>query len=182
MSGRSESRQSAIAASFLTLLPRCVLIPAQAQPPSLVPRHQTRPCGTVLSAAKSNDGWAPATAETEKAQADYVEKFYSLLFSHPSLRAITWWDFSDVGAWQGAPAGLLRKDMTPKPAYDRLLKLIKHDWWTNASGMSGKDGEYSAQAFYGDYTVSAVVGGRRVSSTVFFPEASGKKTVTLTVR
>ncbi|MEO7715773.1 MAG: endo-1,4-beta-xylanase [Capsulimonas sp.] len=137
---------------------------------------------TVLSAAKTNGGWAPATVETEKAQADYVEKFYSLLFSHPSLRAITWWDFSDVGAWQNAPAGLIRKDMTPKPAYDRLLKLIKHDWWTDASGASDKGGQYSAQAFYGDYTVTATVGGRSVTSKVWFPEGAGRKTVTLTLR
>ncbi|MCX6004186.1 MAG: endo-1,4-beta-xylanase, partial [Chloroflexi bacterium] len=45
----------------------------------------------------------PTMQEGEIAQAAYVEKFYTLLFSHPSVQAITWWDFSDLGAWQGAP-------------------------------------------------------------------------------
>ena len=53
-----------------------------------------------------------------------------MLYSHPSVEAITWWDFSDARAWQGAPAGLVRKDMSPKPAYIALKKLIKGDWWT----------------------------------------------------
>ena len=136
---------------------------------------------TVLSGPKQEGGWH-TTAEGERAQADYVAKFYTLLFSHPSLRAITWWDFSDAAAWKDAPAGLLRKDMTPKPAYDRLVKLIRHDWWTDETGMAGKDGKYSAQAFYGEYTAAATVNGRRVTNPVFFPEGAGKKTVTLTVR
>lgn len=136
---------------------------------------------TVLSGPKQDSGW-DTTPDGERAQADYVAKFYSLLFSHPSLRAITWWDFSDAGAWQSAPAGLVRKDMTPKPAYDRLKQLIRHDWWTNDSGSAGPDGKYSTQAFYGDYTVTAVVGGRHAKGTVSFPEGAGKQTVILIVR
>ena len=48
-------------------------------------------------------------------------KFYTALFAHPAVQAITWWDFSDLGAWLGAPAGWLRRDMSPKPVYDRLM-------------------------------------------------------------
>jgi hypothetical protein len=53
-----------------------------------------------------------------------------VLFSHPAVEAVTWWDFSDNRAWMGAPAGLVRKDMSPKPAYERLMKLVKGKWWT----------------------------------------------------
>ncbi|HEY3281701.1 MAG TPA: endo-1,4-beta-xylanase, partial [Armatimonadota bacterium] len=74
------------------------------------------------------------TPEGEAAQAQYVESFYRLLFSHPSVQAITWWDLADRDAWQNAPAGLLRKDLSPKPAYDRLMKLVRGEWWTRASG------------------------------------------------
>ena len=55
--------------------------------------------------------------EHEAQQAQEVEDLYRVLFSHPSVEGITWWDFSDQGAWMKAPAGLLRKDMSPRPAY-----------------------------------------------------------------
>lgn len=110
----------------------------------------------------------PTTAEGEARQADYVADFYTLLFSHPSVRAITWWDLSDAGAWLGAPAGLLRRDMTPKPAYERLLRLVKHDWWTDVAGRTGRDGDYRTRAFLGTYriTVSAARRERVVRAEV----------------
>lgn len=123
------------------------------------------------------------TPEGEKAQADYVAQFYTLLFSHPSVRAITWWDFSDQGAWQNAPAGLLRKDMTPKPAYERLMTLIHKTWWTDKQGHTNMQGRSTVHAFYGDYTLTATdFHGRRVSRTVSCPESSGPHTVVLTLR
>ena len=66
----------------------------------------------------------PSTPEGEAYQAQEAARIYTLLFSHPAVEAITWWDFSDRQAWQHAPAGLLRSDMTPKPAYDELKKLL----------------------------------------------------------
>ncbi|HCO97007.1 MAG TPA: hypothetical protein DIU00_24220, partial [Phycisphaerales bacterium] len=74
---------------------------------------------TVVSGPKSQQGWL-TTPEGEKSQAKQVAEFYSVLFSHPAVEAITWWDFTDQNAWQRAPAGLVREDMTPKPAYNEL--------------------------------------------------------------
>lgn len=92
---------------------------------------------TILSGILQKDhSWALtrtdwfSTAEGEELQAKQVRDFYRLLFSHPAVAGITWWDFADEGAWLGAPAGLVRKDMSPKPAYEELYKLIKKDWWT----------------------------------------------------
>lgn len=116
---------------------------------------------TVLSGPSRNhvdDHHPPTdwvtTPEKEAEQADYVEQFYTLLFSHPSMAAITWWDFSDDHAWKNAPAGLTRKDLSPKPAYDRLLKLIRHQWWTDTTGKTDPAGTYQTPAFYGDYLIT----------------------------
>jgi len=46
------------------------------------------------------------------------------------VAALTWWNFSDDGAWLGAPSGLVQNDMSPKPAYERLHKMIKGEWGT----------------------------------------------------
>jgi GH35 family endo-1,4-beta-xylanase len=76
---------------------------------------------TVVSGPRRGPGesWGPTTSELEAKQADYVAKLYTTLFAHPAVQGLTWWDFSDKGAWQGAAAGFLREDMSPKPVYDQ---------------------------------------------------------------
>jgi len=114
---------------------------------------------TILSVTreKRNDAWGATSPELEGAQAEQAANFYMLLFAHPAVQAATWWDFSDYQAWQEAPAGLLRKDMSAKPAYDLLLKLIRHQWWTRTEGVTDAQGKVELRAFYGDYRVSAEV-------------------------
>jgi GH35 family endo-1,4-beta-xylanase len=114
---------------------------------------------TVLS---GKHGWElsqpwSTTPEGERKQADYVEQLYTVLFSHPAVQAIAWWDLQD-GAWQGAPSGLLRADLTPKPAYDRLLKLIHETWWTRESLSSNVKGVCAFVGFLGDYEVTIQAG------------------------
>ena len=106
-----------------------------------------------IGESKQPASW-PTTPEGELAQADYVEKLYTLLFSHPSVQAITWWDFSDLDAWQGAPAGLLRKDMSKKPAYDRLFQLIHRQWWSRGDVYTNDDGVAVLRGFYGSYKLN----------------------------
>jgi GH35 family endo-1,4-beta-xylanase len=127
-----------------------------------VPIHFTET--TIVSGARlpsPNRGgegggvWGPTTPEGEAAQADYVPQFYTMLFAHPAVQAVTWWDFSDDGAWQDAPAGWLRKDMSPKPVYERLMELIKGEWWTKTEGHTNAHGEFHSQAFYGTHRLIA---------------------------
>jgi hypothetical protein len=105
----------------------------------------------------------PTTKEGEKSQLEYVQKLYRLLFSHPSVEAITWWDFPD-GCWQGAPAGLVRSDLTPKPIYERLLEMVKGEWWTQSRGRTDGKGEYRFRGFCGEYDVT--IRGSQESLTV----------------
>lgn len=105
--------------------------------------------------------WA-STPEGERRQEKDVVQFYTILFSHPAVQAITWWDLSDQGAWQEAPAGLLRADMTPKPAYDALLKLIKGKWWTRSEARVSNHGQARFHGFYGEYRVTAKEHGHEI--------------------
>jgi GH35 family endo-1,4-beta-xylanase len=70
----------------------------------------------------------PTTPAGEERQAREVVQHYRTLFAHPLVQGLTWWDVTD-GGWLNAPAGLLRRDGTPKPAYDELLRLVKGEWW-----------------------------------------------------
>ncbi len=95
----------------------------------------------------------PSTPEGEKRQADYVENLYTVMFSHPSVQGIAWWNFVD-GDWDRNPGGLLRADLTPKPAYNRLLHLIHEKWWTpQTSGKTDSTGTLKFRGFAGRYKI-----------------------------
>ncbi len=96
--------------------------------------------------------WA-STPEGEKRQAEQAVRFYKVLFSHPAVSAITWWQLSDKWAWQEAPAGLLHEDMTPKPAYHALHNLIKNEWWTKTEKSTDANGTITFRGFFGDYRI-----------------------------
>ena len=92
----------------------------------------------------------PSTAEGEERQLRYVEALYTLLFSHPAVEAVTWWDLTD-GCWKKAPAGLVRRDLSPKPAYERLRELIWREWRTRCEVITDAAGEARVRGFYGSY-------------------------------
>lgn len=96
----------------------------------------------------------PSTPEGEERQAREVALHYKTLMAHPLVEAITWWDITD-GGWLHAPAGLLRQDHSPKPAYDELLKLIKGEWWLAPTKMTtDAHGQFSFTGFLGEYELS----------------------------
>jgi GH35 family endo-1,4-beta-xylanase len=119
---------------------------------------------TILSGGKKpKDGNWPSTPEGEALQAKNVTRIYTLFFSHPAVEAMMWWDLADGYAWKKAPAGLLHNDMSPKPAYDALMKLIKGKWWTRSGVTTGADGTASVRGFYGNYKLTVSENGKVAS-------------------
>ncbi len=97
----------------------------------------------------------------EKAQADYAVKFYRVCFAHPALRGITWWDLSDKNSWLPG-GGMLRADMSPKPVYEELKKLIHQEWMTRTNGASDAAGQFVFRGFHGKYQISVEANGATV--------------------
>ena len=97
----------------------------------------------------------PSTPDGEARQADELVRHYRALVGHPAVQAITYWGITDDGAWLGAPAGLVRADGTPKPAYDELRRLVKDEWWLAPTTVrTDAAGRFTLDAFLGDYTVA----------------------------
>ncbi len=130
---------------------------------------------TVVSGPRNSSGWT-TTPNGEKRQAEHVAEFYRVLFSHPAVEAITWWDFTDQNAWQRAPAGLVRADMSPKPAYEELEKLIKGKWWTQTETTVKTEGTARFRGFFGQYEAAVRIDGRKLTGT-FQLDKSEKKTI-----
>ena len=101
----------------------------------------------------------------EAAQAEYAEKFYRVCFAHPSMRAITWWDFSDSNSWRRG-GGMLRADLSPKPVYAALKRLIHEEWSTQRAGETDADGKFEFTGFYGEYRVIIERDGKKQERTL----------------
>ncbi len=137
---------------------------------------------TEMTIVSGQEGWGlenwASTPEGEERQAREVARIYTMLFSQPVVAAITWWDFSDRGAWMNAPSGLLRQDMTPKPAYDALHGLIKNAWWTDETVKTDGNGSAKTRVFRGDYeiTVTLADGTQKTFTTAFTGDAENRFT------
>lgn len=100
-------------------------------------------------------------------QAAVARNFYRLWFSHPSVEGITWWNVPDGGAAPGEDtvfSGLLYGDLTPKPSYHALQRLIHEEWRTETSGVTDADGRFAFRGFHGDYSIE--VPGRADQETL----------------
>ena len=102
------------------------------------------------------DEW-PSTPAGEERQAREISEMYSILFSHPSVEAITTWDFND-GCWLKAPSGFVHEDNSEKPSYHALRGLIHGDWETHETLTTDRDGYVSFSGFKGGYSVQAEAG------------------------
>ena len=101
-------------------------------------------------------------AENEALQAELVELYYKLWFSIPNMDSIVWWNLVDgyaayapLGSEDGENyycGGLLHFDMTEKPAYRVLDRLINHEWKTNLE-VKVQGGSLAFRGFYGEYEV-----------------------------
>lgn len=96
----------------------------------------------------------PTTAKGEEDQARWVLEWYDRLFAQPNVDVITYWGFEDMGQWLNAPAGLIRLDGTPKPAYDALYQRVNKDWHTDVTTNTDENGVFELSGFKGKYRIT----------------------------
>ncbi|MCP4250679.1 MAG: hypothetical protein GY778_26860 [bacterium] len=70
-------------------------------------------------------GGAWRSAWTEDLQAQWLRGFYEIALSKGFVDSVTWCDLADAGGHYLPHGGLLRQDLTPKPAYQQMAKLRK---------------------------------------------------------
>ncbi len=125
-------------------------------------------------------------SEDEAVQADVLENMYRLWFSHPAATQIVYWNLVDGYGYAPVPegqdprsaigvmdkgenayyGGLLRFDLSPKPAFKRLKYLLEEEWHTEQAMITDDEGEISFRGFYGEYNVNVEVNGKLITKTV----------------
>ena len=100
--------------------------------------------------------------QNEEIQAEIAELLYTTWFATRNMKSIVWWNLVDgyaayapLGSEDGENmygGGLVHFDMTKKPAYEALDRLINHEWKTEIESDTS-NGEYSFRGFYGEYEI-----------------------------
>jgi len=120
-----------------------------------------KPVGVTNYGPGGGNKWLETEAD-QYTQAEQARDFYTLVFSHPSVEAFSWFDFTDHH-WLGAPAGLVTDDLKIKPVYTMLDDLIHREWHTDADLVSGSDGRCQARLFFGNYDITVDIAGVRTT-------------------
>lgn len=97
---------------------------------------------------------AAAESDAERDVAHRLASVCTVCFAHPSVRRIVWKGLTDREP-SVAGNGLLRDDLSPKPAFQVLRKLIGLVWHSRASGQTDEQGRFEFQGFLGTYRVVA---------------------------
>lgn len=117
--------------------------------------------------------------ENEEIQAEIIEKLYSIWFSHPNVEQIVYWNLVDgyahvsesdpqkIMASKGDMTlgenyyhgGLIRFDMTPKPAYYKIKDLTQKIWHTEEALTTDDNGNTGFKGFFGEYNLEINVNG-----------------------
>lgn len=133
--------------------------------------------------------------EDEEIQAEIIEKLYSIWFSHSNVEQIIYWNLVDGYAhlWDPDPekikasqgdmsigenyyyGGLLRFDLSPKPAYYAIKNLIQNVWHTEEDVVTDENGICSFRGFYGEYELEFEVNGKTMKKTVILSSKSDNK-------
>lgn len=101
--------------------------------------------------------------EDEEIQAELFGRMLKLWFSRKYVDAVIWWNLVDGTAYGGENvfhAGLMRNDLTPKPAYEVLDRLVNHEWHTEYTA-SGSGERFIFDGFFGDYEVEFIHDGQK---------------------
>ena len=98
-------------------------------------------------------------------QAELLKNVYSMFFAQKNMEAIIYWNLPDGYAHRAEPGdmtcgenyyygGLLRFDMSEKPGFKVLKKLIREDWMTNTQIVTDEDGYATLRGFHGEYELT----------------------------
>ena len=129
--------------------------------------------------------------ENEAVQAEIIKTLYRIWFSHPAMEAIMYWNLCD-GYAAYAPqgdmtcgenqyrGGLVRFDLTPKPAYYAVKELFEKEWHTHEERVCDGDGMTRVKGFCGRYEVTVRAGDKTITKTIDLLK-QGAKEFTLTI-
>ena len=120
--------------------------------------------------------------EDEEVQSELTNRLYTCFFSHPAMEAIIYWNLVDGYAALAKPGdmtrgenrfygGFLRHDLSEKPVYKMLRKLINEEWHTETA-VKAVNGSAKFRGFYGDYDLTVYADGKQIPAKISLSKES----------
>ena len=114
-------------------------------------------------------------------EADWLDKFYKTCFSHPAMKGITMWGFTDqYHVSNHAP--LYDSSWNLKPSGQAYKDLVFGEWWTDnstsplAERSTDNNGSFSINGFKGDYKITVY---SDTSTNAFFQTVEADMNITV---
>ena len=95
-------------------------------------------------------------AEADEAQARMIRDNFRLWFSWPSIYRITYWNLVDGTGAEILASGMYNQDLTKKPSYWAIDRLVNHEWKTKTRVVADQDGRVRFRGFKGKYELRRV--------------------------
>jgi GH35 family endo-1,4-beta-xylanase len=102
---------------------------------------------------------------TPELQADYLEWYFKVCFSHPSVDLVNLWGALAPNGWSNS--GLIDARGKPLPGFDRLKKLFNETWHTRLTASPELDGAIHARVFQGAYHLTLDLPGNKQATATF---------------
>lgn len=109
----------------------------------------------------------------ERLKSEWVKGFYTIAFSKPQVRQITYWDSVDQDFMTTEP-GLLDAHYSPRESFHALKKLITEDWTTRLNAKTDENGQVDFRGFAGNYTISITTKNGPINSTIHVSEQANQ--------
>jgi endo-1,4-beta-xylanase len=120
-----------------------------------------KPIGVTNYGAGARNQWIE-TEDDLYSQAEFAKDFYTLVFSHSAVEALSWFDFTDH-RWLDAPAGVVTEDLKLKPVYHTLYDLIHREWHSDTDLVTGSSGTCKTRLFFGNYDITVDIDGQKLT-------------------
>ena len=111
--------------------------------------------------------------EAEKALGDYVVNAMTCAFGHPSVEAFFFWGMGGV-RWGE------RSSNESQPLYYRVRDLLRKEWMTQSSLVTGDDGRIRFSGFFGDYVLRFPVSPKMQQGVRFIVAHEDRMPLTIT--
>ncbi len=122
----------------------------------------------------------------EDLQAELLRRLYTIWFGVPRMEAIIYWNLVDGYAHGAVPGdfkngenklsgGLMRFDMTPKPALKMIKHLFEEEWHSEGEVVTREDGRARFKGFYGLYDVTVATPDGKVSTQALHLEKTNNR-------
>ncbi len=104
-------------------------------------------------------------ANTEAEQAQILGDLYQVAFAHPAVTGIMMWGFWQGANWEPRSA-IFRQNFEPTAAALVYQDLLFRQWWSDETGSTDPQGEWSTRAFFGDYDITVTSNERSMTQSV----------------